>query len=75
MRFHRFINSLLLCGNPARGKRKQGKEENARLRRFFVVFLDKSYISQVIHFKFAVIFVIVKNFCIGIYLYLLEPIS
>ena len=54
MRLHRFINSLydlyyLLIQLVA--KESKAKENNARTRCLFVLFLEKGYISQVIHFK------------------------
>ena len=47
MRSHRFINSLLYLVM----KESNAKENNAGIRRFFVLFLEKRYISQVIHFN------------------------
>ena len=46
MRLHWFINSLLYLVIQL-----VAKENNAGIRRFFVLFLDKHYIPQVIHFN------------------------
>ena len=51
MRSHRFINSLLYLVIQLVAKESQAKEENAGIRCLFVLFIDKRYISQVIHFK------------------------
>ena len=51
MRSHRFINSLLYLVIQLEAKESKAKEDNAWIRCFFVLFLDKRYISQVIHFK------------------------
>ena len=50
MRSHRFINSLLCLVIQLVGKESNAKENNAGIRRFFVLFLEKRYISHVIHF-------------------------
>ena len=51
MRSHRFINSLLYLVIQLVAKESNAKENNAGIRCFFILFLDKCYISQVIHFK------------------------
>ena len=51
MRSHRFINSLLYLVIQLVTKESKAKENNARIRCLFVLFIDKRYISQVIHFK------------------------
>ena len=51
MRSHRFINSLLYLVIQLVAKESKAKENNAGIMSFVVLFLDKSYISQVIHFK------------------------
>ena len=51
MRSHRFINSLLYLVIQLVAKESKANENNARDRRFFVLFLDKRHVSQVIHFK------------------------
>ena len=50
---HRFINSLLYLVIELVAMGSKANENNAGNRRFFVLFLDKCYISQVIHFKSA----------------------
>ena len=51
MRSHRFINSLLYLVIQLVAKESNAKGSNAGIRRLFVLFLDKRYISQVIHFN------------------------
>ena len=51
MRSHRFINSLLYLVIQPMAKESQAKEDNAGIKRFFVLFLEKCNISQVIHFN------------------------
>ena len=51
MRSHRFINSLLYLVIQLVVKESNAKENNARIRCLFVLFLEKRYISQVIHFN------------------------
>ena len=51
MSSHRFINSLLYLVIQLVAKESNAKENNAGIRCFLVPFLDKCYISQVIHFK------------------------
>ena len=51
MRSHRFINSPLYLKIQLVTKESKAKENNAGIRCLFVLFLDKRYISQVIHFK------------------------
>ena len=51
MRSHRFINSLLYLVIQLVAEEGNAKGNNAGIRRLFVLFLDKRYISQVIHFK------------------------
>ena len=46
MRSHRFINSLLYLVIQLVAKESNAKENNAGIRRFFILFLDKCYISQ-----------------------------
>ena len=46
MRSHRFINSLLYLVIQVVAKESKAKENNAGIRRFFVLFLNKRYISQ-----------------------------
>ena len=53
MRSHRFINSLLYLVIQLVANESKAKENNAGIRSFFVLFLDKRYISQVIHFNRA----------------------
>ena len=48
---HRFITSLLYLAIQLVAKESRVKENNAGVRRFFVLFVDKRYISQVIHFN------------------------
>ena len=50
MRSHRFKDSLLYLVIQLVVKESNAKENNAGIRRFFALFLDKRYISQVIHF-------------------------
>ena len=51
MRSHMFINSLLYLAIQLVTKESKAKENNGGIRRFFVLFIDKRYISQVIPFK------------------------
>ena len=51
MRSHRFINSLFCLVIQLVAKESKAKENNAGIRRLFVLFIDKRFISQVIHFK------------------------
>ena len=51
MRSHKFINSLLCLVIQLMAKESKAKENNAGIRRLFVLFIDKRHISQVIHFK------------------------
>ena len=51
MRLHRFINSLLYLVIKLMAKESKAKETNAGIRRVIAVFIDKRYMSQVIHFK------------------------
>ena len=51
MRSHRFINSLLYLIIQLVAKESKAKENNAGIKCLFVLFLEKRYMSQVIHFK------------------------
>ena len=51
MRSHKFINSLLYLVIQLVAKESNANENNAGIRRLFVLFLGKHYISQVIHFE------------------------
>ena len=51
MRSHEFINSLLYLIIQLVAKESRANENNGGIRCFFVLFIDKRYISQVIHFK------------------------
>ena len=51
MRSHKFINSLLYLIIQLLAKESRANENNGGIRCFFVLFIDKRYISQVIHFK------------------------
>ena len=51
MRSHALINSLLYLVIQLVAKESKVKENNAEIRRFFVIFLDQRHISQIIHFK------------------------
>ena len=51
MRSHRFINSLLYLITQLVAKESRAEENNGGIRCFFVLFIDKRYISQVIHFE------------------------
>ena len=46
-----FINSLLYLVFQLVAKESKAKENNAGIRYLFVLFLEKRYMSQVIHFK------------------------
>ena len=48
---HRFKNSLLCLVIQLVGKKSNAKENNAGIRLFFFLFLEKRYISHVIHFN------------------------
>ena len=50
MRSHRFINSILYFVIQLVAKESKAKENNRGIRCFFVLFIDKRYITQVIHF-------------------------
>ena len=63
MRSHRFINSLLYFVIQLVVKESNARENNAGIRRFFVLFLDKLYISQVIHFEELILFGFSIGFC------------
>ena len=51
MRSHKFINSLLYLIIPLVAKESRANENNGGIKCFFVLFIDKCYLSQVIHFK------------------------
>ena len=51
MRSHKFINSLLYLIILLVAKESRANENNGGIRCFFVLFIDKPYISQDIHFK------------------------
>ena len=51
MRSHRFINSLLYLIIQCVAKESRANENNGGIRYFLVLFTDKNYISQVIHFE------------------------
>ena len=51
MRSHKFINSLLYLIIQLVAKESRANENNGGIRCFFVLFIDKRYISQVIHFN------------------------
>ena len=51
MRSHKFINSLLYLIIPLVAEESRANENNGGIKCFFVLFIDKCYISQVIHFK------------------------
>ena len=48
MRSYRFINSLFYLVIQLVAKESRAKENNGGIRHFFVLFIDKRYISQVI---------------------------
>ena len=50
-----FINSLMYLVIQLVAKKSKAKENNAGIRCIFVLFLEKRYISQVIHFKHVII--------------------
>ena len=50
MRSHRFINSLLYLVIQLVAKESRAKENTGGIGCFFVLFLDRRYISRVIHF-------------------------
>ena len=52
MRSHKFINILLYLIIQLVAKESRANENNGGIRCFFVLFIDKPYISQVIHFKY-----------------------
>ena len=51
MRSHKFINSLLYLTIQLLEKESRANENNGGIRCFFVLFIDKRYIPQVIHFN------------------------
>ena len=51
MRSHKFINSLLYLIIQLVAKESIANKNNGGIRCFFVLFIDKRYISHVIHFK------------------------
>ena len=51
MRSHKFINSLLYLIIPLVAKESRANENNGGIKCFFVLVIDKRYISQVIHFN------------------------
>ena len=51
MRSHKFINSLLYLIIQLVATESRANEKNGRIQCFFAPFIDKRYISQVIHFK------------------------
>ena len=51
MRSHKFIDSLLYLIIQLVAKESRANENNGGIRCFFVLFIDKRYISQVIHFN------------------------
>ena len=51
MKSHRFINRLLYLVIQLVVKESKAQENNAGIRCLFVLFLEKCYISQVIHFN------------------------
>ena len=51
MRSHKFINSLLYLIIQLVAKESRANENNGGIRCFFVLFIDKRCISQVIHFN------------------------
>ena len=53
MRSHKFINSLLYLIIQLLAKESRANGNNGGIRCFFVLFIDKRYISHVIHFKFT----------------------
>ena len=53
MRSHRVINILLYLVIQLVVKESKAKENNEGSRCLFVLFLEKRYISQVIHFNIA----------------------
>ena len=57
MRSHRFINSLLYLVIQLVAKESKAKE-NVGIGCFFLLFLDKRYISQDIHFKAGFTYII-----------------
>ena len=62
MRSHKFINSLLYLIILLVAKENRANENNGGIRCFFVLFIDKPYISQVIHFKLGLC--VAKSFLI-----------
>ena len=56
MRSHRFINSPHNSMIQCVVQESKANENNGGIRCFFVLFIDKLYISQVIHFDFYQIF-------------------
>ena len=51
MRSHKFINSLLYLIIQLLTNESRANGNNGGIRCFFVLFIDKRYISHVIHFK------------------------
>ena len=51
MRSHKFINSLLYLIIQLMANASRANENNEEIRCFFVLFIDKRYISKVIHFN------------------------
>ena len=51
MRSHKFINSLLYLIIQLLANESRANGNNGGIRCFFVLFIDKRYISHVIHFK------------------------
>ena len=51
MRSHKFINSLLYLIIQLLANESRANGNNGGIRCFFVLFIDKSYISHVIHFN------------------------
>ena len=64
MRSHRFINSLLYLVIQLVVKESNAKENNARIRCLFVLFLEKRYITQAIHFNQPLFIIEMKNWCV-----------
>ena len=55
MRSHRFTSGLLSLVIQLTAKESKAKENNEGIMLFFVLFLDKRYISQVIQFNLEAI--------------------
>ena len=56
MRSHRVVDGLLYLVIQLVAKESKAKENNAGIRCLFVLFLEKRYISQVIHFNIISLF-------------------